>query len=128
LLFHLSYIDIKKREVPNSAVLTLFLFSLLVVRDYSEHFFMSLSCFAVLVAVSIITRGGIGGGDIKLITVLSFFMGSKFYEMIFFISFVMMVGFVRIFFKDKSLRIEVPLVPYIFLGYVLWIAVKYIFP
>lgn len=114
--------------MPNSAVLTLFLFSLLVVRDYSEHFFMSLSCFAVLVAVSIITRGGIGGGDIKLITVLSFFMGSKFYEMIFFISFVMMVGFVRIFFKDKSLRIEVPLVPYIFLGYVLWIAVKYIFP
>lgn len=105
-------------------MLTLFLFSPIVIRDYTGHFFVALSCFAVLTVVNFITRGGIGGGDIKLLTALSFFMGSKLYEMIFFMALVMAVGFIGVLIKEKRLNAEVPMVPYIFLGYVLWITVS----
>lgn len=121
LLGFLSYHDVKKREVPNLAVLALFVFSFFLVKDYAVHFNTALHCFAVLILINIITRGGVGGGDIKLLTVLSFFMGEKFYEMMFFAVPVFLTGFTIVFLKERQLNVEVPMVPFIFLSYVLWL-------
>lgn len=120
-LGYLSCVDIKKREVPDLAVLALFLYSFFAVDDLYEGLKTAAYVFFVLLCVSLITKGGVGGGDIKLLTVLAFLMGVRFYEVMFFAVPVFIAGFTAVFLKERRLNVEVPMVPFIFLFYILWL-------
>jgi len=124
LLFYLSYLDLKKREVPDFAVLTLFIYSLFTCKDFKESFLMAVIVFMVLLIPSIIFEGSIGGGDIKLLTALAFFMGKDF-SVLALPMFVLLAGtLIYGLIKGKGVKYSVPLVPYVFVSYLFYFSLE----
>ncbi|MBE3592222.1 MAG: prepilin peptidase [Thermoanaerobacter sp.] len=120
LLFYLSYIDLKKREVPDFAVLALFIYSLFTCKDFKESFLTAAAVFILFLIPSIIFEGSIGGGDIKLLTVLAFFMGKDF-SMLALPMFILLIAtLIYGLIKRKGLKYSVPLVPYVFVSYLFY--------
>ena len=120
LLFYLSYLDLKKREVPDSAVLALFIYSLFTCSNFKESFLTAAAVFILFLIPSIIFEGSIGGGDIKLLTVLAFFMGKDF-SMLALPMFILLVAtLIYGLIKRKGLKYSVPLVPYVFVSYLFY--------
>jgi len=120
LLFYLSYLDLKKREVPDFAVLALFIYSLFTCSNFKESFLTAAAVFILLLIPSIIFEGSIGGGDIKLLTALAFFMGKNF-SMLALPMFILLVAtLIYGLIKRKGLKYSVPLVPYVFVSYLFY--------
>ncbi|MCG0275647.1 MAG: A24 family peptidase [Thermosediminibacteraceae bacterium] len=120
LLGYLSYVDLKKREVPDLAVLALFIYSLLACRNLKEGLITGGLVFIVHLSAAVITNGGIGGGDIKLMSVLAFLLGRDFFLMVLPMAWLMIAMLVYALFTGRGLRYSIPLVPYIFISFVLW--------
>jgi len=120
LLFYLSYLDFKKREVPDSAVLALFIYSLLTCRNFKESFLTAVTVFLLLLIPSIIFEGSIGGGDIKLLTALAFFMGKDFSILALPMFILLVATLIYGLIKRKGLKYSVPLVPYVFVSYLFY--------
>jgi len=120
LLLVLSFIDIKKREVPHLGVLALFLYALFFQDVSLMSLFWCAYCFIGLGLVYVVTRGGIGGGDIKLLSSLAFCLGSSFPIYLGFLSVVSGIGFLAGYVYYRKLKISLPLVPIIFVAYLLF--------
>lgn len=120
ILGYLSYVDIKKREVPDFWVLTLFIYSFFIHGDFAERFKIGLYVFLILFIVYIVSDKSIGGGDVKLLSVLAFLMGIRFYEFFVLMFVFMTIGFIAGVFKNKNIWFSIPLVPYIFLSFFNW--------
>lgn len=116
LLGYLSYVDIRKREVPDLAVLALFLYSFFVVRNFRESIVVMVFVFILNILIAAITDGGIGGGDIKLMSVLAFLMGDEFFKISLPMFMLMLITSIYCLVTGKGIRYSVPLVPYIFLS------------
>jgi len=124
LLFYLSYLDLKKREVPDFAVLALFIYSLFTCNNLKESFLMAVTVFLLLLIPSLIAEGSVGGGDIKLLTALAFFMGKDF-SMLAFPMFILLVStLIYGLIKGKGLKYSVPLVPYVFVSYLFYFSME----
>ncbi|WP_318261418.1 A24 family peptidase [Thermoanaerobacter ethanolicus] len=124
LLFYLSYLDLKKREVPDFAVLALFIYSLFTCSNFKESFLTAAAVFILLLIPSIIFEGSIGGGDIKLLTALAFFMGKNF-SMLALPMFILLVAtLIYGLIKRKGLKYSVPLVPYVFVSYLFYFSME----
>lgn len=119
LLSVLSVIDIKKREVPHWGVLALLLYSLFTIDQFTTSLFWGLYALAGLFFIYLVTRGGFGGGDVKLLAVLGFYWGSLFPVYLGFLSLTTGIGFLIGAIYYRKLRIALPLVPLIFLAFVL---------
>ncbi|NLK50457.1 MAG: prepilin peptidase, partial [Candidatus Cloacimonetes bacterium] len=77
LLGFLSIIDLRKREVPHLGVFALLIYSFFVVLKANKlwpNTQIALIVFGLLFVVYMCTKG-VGGGDIKLLTALAFYMG-----------------------------------------------------
>ena len=119
ILLILSVIDIKKREVPHLWVLTLFLYVLLIEKMSCLSFFWACYCFIGLGIVYFITRGGIGGGDIKLLAVLAYYLGSSFPIFLGALTVTSGVGFLAGAVYHRKMKLSLPLVPFIFIAFLL---------
>jgi len=120
LLFYLSYLDLKKREVPDFAVLTLFIYSLFTCSNFKESFLMAVTVFILLFIPTILFERSIGGGDIKLLTVLAFFMGKDFSILALPMFILLVTTLIYGLIKRKGLKYSVPLVPYVFVSYLFY--------
>lgn len=120
ILSYMSHTDLKKREVPDFAVLALFIYSLFTCRDFKESILMAVLVFILLLIPSLITEGSIGGGDIKLLTALAFFLGKDF-SVLALPMFILLAGtLIYGLIKGKGLKYSVPLVPYVFVSYLFY--------
>lgn len=117
ILGFLSWIDIKKREVPDIAVLALFLYSFFVVENFKMSLIVGLFVFVLNLVLAVITNGGIGGGDIKLISVLAFMMGEDFFMLVLPLGFFMILTLFYGLITGRGIRYSVPFVPYIFASF-----------
>ncbi|HHW01699.1 MAG TPA: prepilin peptidase [Thermoanaerobacterales bacterium] len=117
LLGYLSFIDIKKREVPDLAVLALFLYSFFIVQDLKASFIVGGSIFIVQLLLSVVTNGGVGGGDIKLFSVMAFLLGYDLYLLALPMAVLMVVTVLYCLITKKGLRYSVPFAPYIFISF-----------
>ncbi|WP_043934231.1 prepilin peptidase [Bacillus sp. EB01] len=74
--------------------------------------------FSLLLLISIISKGGMGGGDIKLYALIGFMLGTKLMLLSFFLStlFGALFGIVGIFLKIVKRRQPIPFGPFIALG------------
>lgn len=77
-----AWTDYKRKEIDNwipAAVLSygIILNALLSPARFIESIVYMLTTFAILFTIYIITNGGLGGGDVKLLTALAFFFGSS---------------------------------------------------
>lgn len=124
ILSYLSYTDLKKREVPDFAVLALFIYSLFTCTSFKESILMAVLVFILLLIPSLITEGGIGGGDIKLLTALAFFMGKDFSILAFPMFILLAASLIYGLIKGKGLNYSVPLVPYIFASYLFYLLLE----
>jgi Flp pilus assembly protein protease CpaA len=89
-LFFISLIDIKERIIPNKSLVFLCIVRILImgfecaflgIKDFFElvllpSFIGSLVGGGILLLIMLISRKGLGAGDIKLFAVIGFFVGS----------------------------------------------------
>lgn len=69
----------------------------------------------VLLLIAVLTRGGMGGGDIKLMAVLGLWLGWAYILMVLLLSFIIggIAGIVLIFFKVRGRKDFIPFGPFI---------------
>jgi len=85
---------------------------------------MAVTVFLLLLIPSLIAEGSVGGGDIKLLTALAFFMGKDF-SMLAFPMFILLVStLIYGLIKGKGLKYSVPLVPYVFVSYLFYFSME----
>lgn len=79
--------------------------------------------FLCLFAMSLITKGGIGMGDVKLISTMGFLCGiaASFYSFFLATVFCLFVTIILLILKRKKMKDELPFGPFLFLGYILTI-------
>jgi leader peptidase (prepilin peptidase)/N-methyltransferase len=120
MLGYLSYVDIKKREVPDLPVLALFLYSLFIVKDFKASLIVGGSIFIFQLLLAVITDGGIGGGDIKLFSVIAFLTGSNLYLLTLPMTVLIIGTLIYFLVAKKDLWGLVPFVPYIFVSFLFY--------
>lgn len=124
LLIKISIIDYKQKIIPNKLNLILTLLGILNLIINSQNCKVYISSagitFAVFLLLAVITDGGIGGGDIKLLTALSLIFGSNIL-MIVTIAFTVATIFTipKLFFKQMSVKENVPLAPFVCLSVIM---------
>lgn len=118
MMIFLSYKDIKTRRVSDKAVILLMMYSILIVEDFKVSVLVGLSIFIMNMLVVLLFKGGIGGGDIKVMTVIAFTLGWDFYfacEVMLVLTLITaLYGVV----KGNGIKFEVPYIPYICVGYI----------
>lgn len=132
----IGWIDYKSRKIPNR-----FLLVMLVLRTvllfaecllYGELWMsIMISAFMGFVFAGgmfllcyLISRGGIGAGDVKLFAVLGYYVGAGAVFSVTFLTVLTAAVFsvAALFAKKVSLKKEIPFAPFIFLGTVLTMA------
>lgn len=112
-----TYVDIKKREIPDTVCICIGLISL-----FNFHL---LGIFATLpfLIFEILKSDSIGGGDIKLTAAVGLYLGfwNTIYGIIIALTITTIIQIVNIIYakiiRQKVLRIAVPLAPFLTLGF-----------
>lgn len=118
VLSYVSYTDLKNRIIPNEAVLTLLIYSFFIIDNYKQSIVMGLFVFLLHLVLAVITNGGVGGGDIKLMSVMAFMMGFNVTFLVLPLAVMMVLTAIYCITTRKGLKYTVPLAPYIFLSYI----------
>jgi len=123
LLIIITVSDIKYMLIPNK-ILLFFSFVFLLVHwinpltTWSDSIFGAVIGFFLLFLISFISKGGMGGGDIKLFALLGFIMGVKSVLFIFFFSslFGSLFGLFMMAIGKLKRKTAIPFGPFIALG------------
>jgi len=123
LLVIISVSDLAYMVIPDK-VLIFFLLFFLVCRFFQplqpwwDSLAGALMAFGLLYFLSLISKGGMGGGDMKLYFVLGFFLGIKLTLLSLFLSslFGILFGLFRKFKRKDSQSVLIPFGPFIALG------------
>lgn len=135
VLLAIIFIDLKEMIIPDSLVLSILALS--VIHKAVNYFLYSipfdlinsilglLLAGGLFLAIVIISRGGMGGGDVTLIGVLGFALGVKYILLNIFLSFILgaIISIVLLAAKIKTRKDPIPFGPFIVLGFfitVLW--------
>lgn len=115
-------IDLKYKIIPDKLNLAGFVLGLPFIFESKEVFFSSTAGFLAgggfLFVVAVVSRGGMGGGDIKLAALLGFLLGWKQLLAALFLAFALgsLAGLAMLVFKVVRLKEPVPFGPYLALG------------
>lgn len=127
MLGYVSYTDLKDRIVPNKIVLILLLYSFFIIEDYKQSIVMGLFVFIAQLAMAVITNGGIGGGDIKLVSVVAFMMGYDIALIALPLAIMMIITMIYCIIAKKGIKYSVPFIPYVFISYIMVVIYKNVF-
>lgn len=127
MLGYASYTDLKERIVPNKVVLILLLYSFFIIEDYKQSIVMGLFVLMVQLAMAVITNGGIGGGDIKLVSAMAFIMGYDMALMALPLALMMIITTIYCIITKKGIKYSVPFIPYVFISYIMMLICKSVF-
>lgn len=135
VLVVITFIDLKEMVIPDILVLMILILSSIhkflnyVIYDISPGILNSLGGMflagGLFLAIVIISRGGMGGGDVTLIGALGYILGMKFILMTIFLSFIFgaIISVFLLATKIKTRKDPIPFGPFIVLGFsitVLW--------
>ena len=130
-----AIIDLKEMIIPDSLVLSILVLALM--HKAANYFLYGISpqligsisgmliAGGLFAAIALISRGGMGGGDITLIGALGFVLGLKYVLLNIFLSFISgaIISVFLLAAKIKKRKDPVPFGPFIVLGFymtVLW--------
>lgn len=134
VLLFAALCDLRYELIPNISIifLTLSRLAALIVEifcqtpekaasGFLESLIVASGCFVFLLLMSAITRGGIGGGDIKLFVGLAFLCDFKSVVITFIAALVLCAVFsaIMLIFRKKGLKDTLPMGPFVWLGYLL---------
>ncbi|MBP1927332.1 leader peptidase (prepilin peptidase)/N-methyltransferase [Sedimentibacter acidaminivorans] len=129
VLLSIIFIDLKEMIIPDSLVLSILALS--VIHKAVNYFFYGISLELIdsflglilagglFAAIVIISRGGMGGGDVTLIGALGFVLGVKYILLCIFLSFISgaIISMVLLATKIKTRKDPIPFGPFIVLGF-----------
>jgi len=123
LLIAITFIDLEHQIIPNKINLFGFV-SGIIVSLLTGHlsllniFFGFLAAGGLLFLIALLSRGGMGGGDVKLGAVIGVFLGWPLALLALFISFILggLGGIVLLALKKKGRKDMIPFGPFLALG------------
>lgn len=115
ICMYASYTDLKEMKIKNNTIIiALILSCIFMVLDFRfENIICSIVIFLLLFSVS----KYIGGGDIKILSIIPLFIGLKIFDLFFFLSIIYLGTY--IFMKIKKRYSKKPLAPMIFISLIL---------
>lgn len=131
ILIIISFIDYYHKVIPDILVVIIFilttLYKLTLLILYKTPFYLLDSILALLfggilfLVIAIVSKGGMGGGDIKLISVLSFILGLKKALLNILLSFVIGAVFsvFLLLFKKKGKKDAISFGPFINIAFII---------
>jgi leader peptidase (prepilin peptidase)/N-methyltransferase len=127
ILMICSIKDIKEKEIPNKVIITGILLGLAVcTMSFDTEIVLDsvITCVItgfILYLVSMVTKGGIGMGDMKLMAVCGLFLGFSQTTAVLLISLLLtgVIGIIYILLKKASLKSAIPFAPFITAGFVI---------
>ncbi|NNG66431.1 prepilin peptidase [Caldanaerobacter subterraneus] len=128
LLIYLSYIDLREKRIPNmiigpayiaSTFYNLYLFFNSRENIVYSNFLGFLFAIGLMLLIGIISKGGIGGGDIKLYGLLGLTFGFQTVLKIIVFSTIWggFFSILLVLLKKKKLKDSLPFAPFIMLGF-----------
>jgi len=117
-----TVIDLRYKIIPDKLNLAGFILSIPLIFESKEVFFSSVTGFfeggGLLFVIALVSRGGMGGGDIKLAAVLGLLLGWKHLLVALFLSFVAgsVASLTMLVFKLARLKEPIPFGPYLAIG------------
>lgn len=132
----IGWIDFLSRKIPNKILIFMFgartvllIIECIVYRELWKSIILSASMGFVFsggmfLLCYLISRGGVGIGDVKLFAVLGYYMGSGAVFSVMFMTVLAAALFstIALLLKKTNLKQEIPFAPFIFLGTVLTMA------
>ncbi len=135
VLVAIVFIDLKEMIIPDSLVLCILVLS--IMHKSINYFLYSISpdligsilgllvASGLFLAIVILSRGGMGGGDVTLVGALGFVLGVKYILLNIFLSFILgaIISIILLATKIKTRKDPIPFGPFIVLGFfitVLW--------
>lgn len=138
LLSVVSITDFKKHIIPNNILIVVVI--LRVILFLPEYFYCKddykslilnsfiglIGLFVVLLILSVISKGGFGMGDVKLFSVLGFLCGIYFTFNVLLFSLILcsLFSLVLLCIKSKNLKDKLAFGPFIYLGFIISIALS----
>lgn len=123
LLHVLVVSDLIYMLIPNRVLLVfgILIFPIWLVNPLSpwrDSILAAFFTFSILAVIAIISKGGIGGGDIKLLALLGFILGFKMILLAFFLAcfFGSVISLILLFFGMIRKKEPIPFAPFISLG------------
>lgn len=122
ILLVISFIDIKHGIIPDKLILFSIVSGILLKFDSLSSALIGLSGLLVgggiLLLVAIVSRGGMGGGDIKLAGAIGLYIGWQQTLLMLFISFLFgsIFGLLKILIEKKTLKEAIPFGPFLAIG------------
>lgn len=120
IVINIAYIDLRYKVIPNNLILLLLIVALLnfVININSCKTFLLGGLFAFVVCFTIYKLSRFGGGDVKLLTTLSFLVGfsNSYYLLLFTFCLSAIVGIVLVLLKKTTLKSTIPLAPFAAIG------------
>ncbi len=120
ILIVVGFIDYKWQIIPDRLVvagIVLAIFFVLVDREHSPVYYLTgaVTGGGILLAVGTISKGGMGGGDIKLMTVIGMFLGWQYTLIVLYLSVVIggMVSTLLLLTGKKGRKDTVPFGPFL---------------
>lgn len=131
ILLVISFIDFKFQIIPDSLNIFILIFAIIFkilqykLYDISPNIFNSILGLVIsgglFLLIAILSKGGMGGGDIKLIGVLGFILGIKFSLLNIFLSFILgaIISIFLLLFKIKGRKDPIPFGPFICIAFMI---------
>ncbi|SHE65879.1 leader peptidase (prepilin peptidase) / N-methyltransferase [Thermoanaerobacter uzonensis DSM 18761] len=120
ILISISFIDMEHKIVPNKIIIAGFvgaiIFRLLMYNyGFLDYVLGLVLGGGILLLISLISRGEMGGGDIKLMALIGFFIGWKLTILVLFLSVIIgaLGGVILVALKIKGRKDYIPFAPYI---------------
>ena len=131
ILLVISFIDFKFQIIPDSLNIFILIFAIIykllqfILYGISPNILNSILGLLIsgglFLLIAIISKGGMGGGDIKLIGVLGFILGIKFSLLNIFLSFILgaIISIFLLLFKIKGRKDPIPFGPFICIAFMI---------
>jgi leader peptidase (prepilin peptidase)/N-methyltransferase len=130
LLVAATVVDLKYRIIPDKLNLAGLLFGMPFLFVSREAFFSGAAGFLVggglLLLVAVVSRGGMGGGDIKLAAVIGLYLGWEHLLLALFLAFIAggTVGILMLLLRLKKMKDTLPFGPCLALGAMAAVLIK----
>ncbi|OPX84910.1 MAG: Type 4 prepilin-like proteins leader peptide-processing enzyme [Pelotomaculum sp. PtaB.Bin104] len=122
ILVPATVIDLKYKIIPDRLNLAGLILGVPLIFESKEVFGANAAGFlaggGLLLLIAVVSRGGMGGGDIKLAAVLGLLLGWKYLLAALFLAFMVgsIAGIIMIVFKLARMKEPIPFGPYLALG------------
>lgn len=115
LLIVITFIDLKHQIIPDSLNIFGIIVGIIFISNFKEDIIGLLLGFSIFLFIAIISKGAMGGGDIKLMAVLGLNLGYKYIIIVTILSFVIgaIISLVLLLVKIKSRKDYIPFGPFI---------------